>query len=179
MSERPSSIPDATVMRTREILTLKDDDDELSDWWVFSLLSFSCCQSYTPIRLSHERLIVSAQLCQQCRSSLYCVCLSLSVSHRSRWIVIELFRSILFLSVHSEILSQSSSIGSSSAGDSNLSRPETRTIRREQSEDVASTVSSTLCDLDQEEIRSATVTKYRALDDPHYSSPVSTPDIID
>lgn len=151
------------LRKTKEILSLNYDDDDLSDWCVSFFFTDPLCLLsiiFTSIRFSHSTLDTA------CFFSMS-ICSSLNL--------IELSSSFFFCFL-SQILSRSSSIGSTSGGDSTPSRPETRTIRRAESEHIASINSSKFCDHDQ--IRSATVTKYRSTDDNQLSD-ISTPDIID
>jgi hypothetical protein len=82
----------------------------------------------------------------------------------------------LYIFFSSPILSRSSSIGSTSDVDSNPSRPETRTIKKESRESIHSK-SSLIKDDDDENARAATVTKIRHSDEEVL--PVSTPDITE
>ncbi len=85
---------------------------------------------------------------------------------------------LVYISFSSRILT-GSSIGSTSDVDSNPSRPETRTIKKENRESIHSNSSSLLSikNIDNENTRSATVTKIRHTDEE--ISSVTTPDVID
>ena len=103
---------------------------------------------------------------------------------------------LIYVSFSSQILSRSSSIGSTSDVDSNSSRPETRAIKKETRESIHSNSSSyslkserkiqsnisshskteeTIPNTDDENVRTATVTKMRPPEEELLR--VSTPDI--
>jgi hypothetical protein len=86
---------------------------------------------------------------------------------------------IIYISFSSPILSRSSSIGSTSDVDSDPSRPETRTIKKEIRESIHSNSSSIKDNIDNDDdnIRAATVTKIRHSDEEVLS--VTTPDVTE